>query len=145
MTAFIDPRLHPDPPARVSREPVTNGEELRELAQLCRAGRVYDVEHWIQQGRPIQALSYKTANKRTVETPLRAAVRTKHRDLALLLLCNGYRLELESTGWDSVLNEALENRSFELFELLLKWGADPKSVDLGTLFDTYKSDLFERF
>lgn len=63
----------------------------------------------------------------------------------VLLLCNGYRLDLEPRGWDSALNVALGNRAFDLLELLLKWSADPKDVDLGTLFDTYKSDLFARF
>src|SRR6266566_6832771 len=145
MTAFVDPRQHPDPPSPVSREPAAYGEELRELVRLCRAGRVYDVERWIQEGRPIQALSYKTRKKPAVETPLRAAVRTNHRDLLVLLLCNGYRLDLETWGWDSALNVAVGNRAFDLLELLLKWGADPRDVDLGTLFDTYKSDLFARF
>jgi hypothetical protein len=106
---------------------------------------VYDAERWIRAGRPLQALVYKASKKPRIETPLHAAIRTKHRDLVLLLLCNGYRLELEPTDWDSVLNVALSNRSFDLFDLLLKWGADPKNVDLSTLFDTYKTDLFERF
>ena len=145
MSAFVDPRLHPEPPARVSREPAANAKALRELVQLCLAGRVYDVERWIQEGRPIQALSYTTPKNRTVEGPLRAAVRTKHRDLVLLLLCNGYRLDLEPEDGESVIDVALANRSFDLFDLLLKWGADPQHVDLGTLFETYKSALFTRF
>src|SRR5437879_2045553 len=144
MTPFIDPRLHPDPPAPVTREPVADAEELRELVQLCQAGRVYDAERWIQEGRPIQALNYRTPKRRTIETPLHAAVRTRHGDLVLLLLCNGYRLDLEPVGWDSVLKGALESRSFELFDLLLKWGADPNTVDLGILSNTYRSALFER-
>lgn len=145
MSAFVDPRLHPEPPARVSREPAASAEALRELVQHCLAGRVYDVERWIQEGQPIQALSYWTPKNRTVETPLRGAVRTKHRDLVLLLLCNGYRLDLEPEDGESVIDVALANRSFDLFDLLLKWGADPQRVDLGTLFETYKSDLFTRF
>src|SRR6266511_3410879 len=116
MTAFVDPRLHPEPPARVSREPAAHGQELRELVQLCRAGRVYEVERWIQEGRPIQALNYRPPKGRAVDTPLRAAVRTNHRDLVLLLLCNGYRLDLEPQGWDSALNVSLGDRAFDLLE-----------------------------
>src|SRR6267378_4763393 len=114
MTDFVEPRQHPEPPVRVSREPAAHGEELRELVPLCRAGRVYEVERWIHEGRPIQAVTYKTPKKPAVETPLHAAVRTKHRDLVLLLLCNGYRLDLEPNGYDSVLNEALRTRSLDL-------------------------------
>ena len=93
MIEFVDPRTNPEPPPRVSHEPAAYGDELRELLALCVAGRVYDVERWIQDGRPIQALSYKRPQKATVVSPLRAAIRKKQRDLVLLFLCNGYRLE----------------------------------------------------
>ena len=48
MIEFVDPRSNPQPPARVSREPSAHGEALRDLIQLCLAGRVYDVERWIR-------------------------------------------------------------------------------------------------
>jgi hypothetical protein len=145
MSDFVDPRSHPEPPSHVSHEPAAHGDQLRELVRFCATGSVYEAEGWIQQGRPIQALNYKIPKRGTLESPLRAAVRTKHRDLVLLLLCNGYVLGLEPIDRGSVLDEALEARAFDVADLLLAWGADPKSVDLGTLFDTYKTDLFERF
>src|SRR5712664_1756559 len=145
MIEFVDPRSNPEPPSRVSREPAAHGDELRELVHFCASGSVYEAEHWIQQGRPIQAINYKVPKRGTLESPLRAAVRTKHRDLVLLLLCNGYDLGLEPIDRGSVLDEALEARAFDLADLLLAWGADLKTVDLETLFDTYKTELFERF
>ncbi len=145
MIEFVDPRSSPEPPSRVSREPAAHGDELRELVHFCANGCVYEAERWIQQGRPIQALNCKVPKRGTLESPLRAAVRTKHRDLVLLLLCNGYRLGLEPVDRGSILDEALEARAFDLADLLLAWGADPKTVDLETLFDTYKTELFERF
>lgn len=145
MKAFVDPRSNPEPPSRVSREPAAHGDELRELVHFCANGCVYEAERWIRRGRPIQALNYKIPKRGTLESPVRAAVRTKHRDLVLLLLYNGYLLGLEPIDRGSVLDEALEARAFDLADLLLAWGADPKSVDLGTLFDTYKTDLFQRF
>jgi hypothetical protein len=36
-------------------------------------------------------------------------------------------------------------RRFDLVQLLLLWGADPHRVELGELFGTYRSDLFEQF
>jgi len=145
MTEFVDPRTSPEPPARASREPAAHGEELRELIQLCLAGRVYDVERWIQQGMPIQALVYKRPRKPTVVSPLRTVVRRNHRDLVLLLLCNGYRLDLEVNDGDSVLDEALRVRAFDVVDLLLKWGADPTVVQTYNVIDTYKTDLIDRF
>jgi hypothetical protein len=145
MNEFVDPRTNPEPPARVSREPAGHGEELRELIHLCAAGRVYDVERWIQGGRPIQALGYKRPKKPTVVSPLLTAVRTNNLDLVLLLLCNGYRLDLEATEGDSVLDEALKTRAFDIVDLLLKWGADPTAVEASSVVDTYKTDLIDRF
>jgi hypothetical protein len=145
MPEFVDPRSNPEPPARVSRELAAHGDELRELVQLCSAGRVYDVERWIQGGRPVQAISYKRPGKTSVLSPLRTAIRKKHRDLVLLLLCNGYRLDLEAKDWNSVLDEALNIRAFDIVDLLLQWGADPTRVQTCNVIDTYKTDLIDRF
>ena len=145
MTEFVDPRSDPGPPARVCRKPAAHGEELRNLIQLCLAGRVYDVERWIQDSRPIQALSYKRPKKAAVVSPLRTAIRKKHRDLVLLLMCNGYRLDLEANERDSVLDEALTLRAFDILDLLLEWWADPSTVRAYNIIDTYKTDLIDRF
>jgi hypothetical protein len=145
VTEFVDPRSDPEPPAKVFREPAAHGEELRELVQLCLAGRVYDVERWIQEGRPIQATTYKRPRKAPVVSPLRTAIRKRHRDLLLLLLCNGYRLDLETDDWNSLLDEALKHRAYDILELLLKWGADPTKVRTYNVLDTFKTDLIDLF
>jgi len=46
---------------------------------------------------------------------------------ALLLLCNGYRTDLER---DFPLNAALERRRKDILYLLLDWGADPNGADV---------------
>lgn len=56
MVAFIDPRTNPDasltgPIARTTNDPGV----LTELHRLCRDNRFYEVERWIQAGRPLQA------------------------------------------------------------------------------------------
>lgn len=145
MTDFIDPRTNPEPPPRVSRAPADHGDELRELLELCFAGRVYEVERWIQAGRPLQALTYKVPKKPMVVSPLRAAIRRRRTDVVLLLLCNGYRLELEAEFPRSVLDEALEDGGLDVVELLLKWGADPTKVQADNVLNTFSSDLIERF
>jgi hypothetical protein len=67
---------------------------LLEFIRFCSSGRVYGAERWIQEGRAIQALAYKRPKKPAVLSPLRAAIRDHNPDLVLLLLCNGYRLDL---------------------------------------------------
>jgi hypothetical protein len=145
MAPFIDPRANPKPPAQVSREPAAHGEELLEFIRLCSSGRVYGAERWIQEGRPIQALAYNRPKKPALLSPLRAAIRDHNPDLVLLLLCNGYRLDLEENDRGTVLDEALTARTFEIMELLLKWGAEPTKVNGQNVLDTYRTDLIERF
>lgn len=142
---FVDPRSDPKPPSALTRLPARHGEELRDLVQLCTAGRIYEVERWIRDGRPIQAETYKRPRKTPVVSPLRAAIRRRHRDLVLLLLCNGYRLDLERDDWNSVLDETLKVRDYGILDLLLQWGADPIQVQTYHVLETYKSDLIDRF
>jgi hypothetical protein len=39
----------------------------------------------------------------------------------------------------------LRSRRWDLFELLLDWGGDIRSVDVYTVLETYNADLYERF
>jgi hypothetical protein len=70
------------------------------------------------------------------------AVECDSRALVLLLLCNGYDLELEQ---ESPLNFALQCRRWDMVDLLLEWGADPHIVSLEDLFGSYRRELFEGF
>lgn len=46
-----------------------HGEELADLLRLCSAGRIYDAEQWIQEGRPIQALTCRRPRKPALVSP----------------------------------------------------------------------------
>jgi hypothetical protein len=59
-----------------------------------------------------------------------------------LLLSGGYRLELERYA---PLDMALQARRWDLFDLLLEWRADLKSVDVYTILNTYNVELYDRF
>jgi len=140
---WVDPRSEPTPPAvglpdRVTDEP----DDIAALVEHCKKGRLYAVERWIQAGKPIQARYGHGDYRRRGKSPLAWAVETGQHDLALLLLCNGYRLELEPR---SLLDLVLQRRSADLLELLLAWGADPKRADPNVVLDTYQIELMERF
>jgi hypothetical protein len=140
---FIDPRTNPDasitrPIARTTNDPA----ELTELHRLCRDDRLYDIERWIQTGRPLQMSLGTAVGQRRGTSALEAAINAGNQALVLLLLCNGYDPNLEL---DSPLNLALRARRWDLLDLLLKWGADPHRVSLSDLFDSYNSELFQRF
>src|SRR2546428_5468611 len=91
MTAFIDPRDAlaygaSKLPARTTMEP----EELAELHQLCREGRLYDVERWIRVGRPVQIAQGTPVKRARVTSALEIAAQSGNHALVLLLLSNGY-------------------------------------------------------
>lgn len=117
-------------------------EVLTELHRLCREGRLYDVERWIQDGRPLQLAKGVQVKRRRTTSALEIALGREDHATVLLLLCNGYDPNLET---DSPLDLALQSRRWDLLDLLLEYGADPHRVDLEDLIGTYDSKLFERF
>ncbi len=145
MEGFVDPR---STTGRDERTPAprttTDPAELEELHLLCRQGRLYDVERWIIAQRPLQlhGASHAARTGRHRPTALEIALKQHNHALALLLLCNGYDVDLEPR---CALDQALGLRRPDLVALLLDWGADPHRVDLDALFDTYDSALFDRF
>lgn len=143
MTTFVDPRTDPDPRgARPSARRTTDPDELTELHRFCREGRLYDIERWIQIGRPIQLAEGTPVRRRRPSSALEIALEDENHALTLLLLCNGYDPNLEP---DCPLDLAMRARRWDLLDLLLAWGADPHRVSLEVLFDTYSSDLWKRF
>ena len=140
---YIDPRLDPTPSRRGPFRPATHElSELNELLEHCRQGRLYDVEAWIRLGKPLQLDPAGVPKGRRIRSALEIALKDRNHSLCQLLLCNGYRLGIEP---EPPLNLALRTRRWDLVDMLLVWGADPRSVDLTTLFDTYNRSLFERF
>jgi ankyrin repeat protein len=92
MADWIDPRTDPSPPYRGLERPLAaDGSALAGLIAACKEGRLYDIERWIADGRPIQAEPAWTRQNRRRETPLSAAMAQGSFDLVRLLLCNGYR------------------------------------------------------
>ena len=141
---FIDPRTHPEP--RAPRPPARftgDADELEGLHRSCREGRLYDVERWIQAGRPLQlAPGSPVPRRRRFRTALEIGLDRQDHSLVLLLVANGYDCSAEA---ESPLDTALRLRRRDLLDLFLDWGADPRGMSLEALCDTYDSELYERF
>jgi hypothetical protein len=70
---WVDPRNGPLPKQCDPPRPFAEGpQELLDLLQLIRGGRLYSIEEWIRAGKPIQARSYRL-EKRSVDSPLRTS------------------------------------------------------------------------
>lgn len=117
-------------------------EDLRALHEMSREGRLYDVEHWIVEGRPLQLAPEAIRKGTRPKTALQIALESGQHSLASLLLRSGYRLKLERYA---PLDIALQARRWDLFDLLLEWGADLKSAEVYTVLNTCNVELYERF
>ena len=138
---WIDPRGNLSPADSAHGRPLAGAQEdLKPLLSLCRAGRLYAVEDWIRSAKPLQGPPGQAG--RSCRTALQIAIDARFHDLALLLLCNGYQLELEPRN---PLDQALELRVWDLVDLLLRWGANPRTVTPSTVLETYQSELMQRF
>lgn len=143
MTRFVDPRKKPAPLTTKSLDRTTPYvDDLTKLHELCRYGRLYDVERWIRSDRPLQLVAGIRVGGRRRASALEIALEGGNQALVLLLLCNGYDLNAET---NCPLDFALRARRWDLFDMLLDWGADPHRVDRSDLFGTYQTPLFERF
>jgi len=140
---WVDPRTEPEPPSVSIELRVAEDEaDIAELMALCKKGRIYEVERWIREGRPLQVQLEGNGSWRRPKTPLKIAIETGQYDLALLLLCNGYNTGLEPPG---TLNLALEHRAWDFVDLMLAWGTDPNHADPYFILDTYQRTLMDRF
>ncbi len=102
---------------------------------------MYEIEGWIRAGRPIYAENYQIKKGRTLESPMRAAMRSQQESVALLLLCNGYP---PTIGGDLCQWELLEAKNRRFFNLLVRWGADLSVLDPAHVLEAGDADLMDR-
>ncbi|WP_447985465.1 ankyrin repeat domain-containing protein [Nitrospira sp. Nam74] len=124
--SFISPPL---------RQLAASPEALKELHRLCREGRLYEVERWITEGKPLQLAVGPLQKSARGKTTLEIAIETGQHSLTHLLLKYGYELARE---FRSPLDAALQARRWDLVDLLLDNGADLHSADV------YHVELYER-
>ena len=142
-STFIDPREHPGPPCRVAvQRPADDSADLAELLDLCRAGRIYAVEAWMRAGKPIWFQAGPKRPGRPPQTPLTVAIESGQFDLAVLLLVNGYPISIVD---DVFFESLLWDRKFAFFHLLSAWGASILRASPGTILDTYRAELYDRY
>jgi hypothetical protein len=75
----------------VSHRPLAHYlDDIRPLHQLCREGRLYDVERWIADGKPLQLTSESLPKGTRPKTALQIALETGQHSLATLLNRPGF-------------------------------------------------------
>src|ERR1051326_5398343 len=93
-------------------------EEAKQLKDLCRGGRLYEVEAWIRQGKPVNAPPTER------KSPLLIAVEKGFYSLVELLLRNG----TDPNANGKILPAAVMRGDIDITRLLFDNGIDPCSV-----------------
>lgn len=116
--------------------------EIEPLCTLCSQGRLYEVERWISQGKPVQCVRPTDRDFQKRKTPLQWSVEKGFYSLAELLLFNGYN---PNGDFYECVSPAVRSKNHSMVDLLLKFGADPSAVDFEEVLLTYDRDMMASF
>jgi hypothetical protein len=109
------------------------------LVGLCRAGRLYEIEKWIAEGKPLD-ISEATRRGRQ-RSLLEIAVETGFHSLIELIA----KHETNQSAKAAALADAVSSRRLDLVEVLLANGTDIKSVPLADVLLTWEPRLIRFF
>ncbi|MBI5692985.1 MAG: hypothetical protein HZC55_23150 [Verrucomicrobia bacterium] len=112
------------------------------LLALCLSGKLYEVERWIADGRPLQFPPPSDRKLQRRSTALQIAVERRFHSLAALLLANGYD---PNGDYYECLTPAVQAKDREMVDLLLRFGADPQCLDFCAVLETCDRALMDRF
>lgn len=116
--------------------------EVEPLLDLCARGKLYEVEEWISQSKPIQHPPPTDRKLLRRKTALQHAVEKGFHSLAALLLANGYD---PNGDYYECLSPAVRSKDRDMIDLLLRFGADPNAVDFCEVLETCDRPLMDRF
>ena len=121
---------------RVEAKPETLAEEnAKLLLGLCRAGRLYEIEQWIDTGRSLRT----PGNLK--KSPLDVAVEQGFHSLVELLA----RSECEASIKNHALGLAVAKKRLDLIQVLISLGADIKAVSLADVLLTWDPAVIRFF
>src|SRR5579863_3478160 len=109
------------------------------LIGLCRAGRLYEIEKWIADGKSLDISEAIKRGRR--KSLLEIAVETGFHSLVELIA----KHETNQSAKDAALADAASSRRLDLVELLVANGADIKAVRLADVLLTWEPKLISFF
>jgi hypothetical protein len=116
-------------------------DEIKPLVDLCKAGKLFEVQEWIAAGKPVNPPPRPEKGRRS-KIPLQIAIESGFHSLVEVLAKGGAALK---ENHYSALEHALSNRRFDLVKLLVENGADIHSVQMTGVFDTWDRKIMEYF
>lgn len=100
-------------------------DDLKELCALCRAGKLFAVQEWIRERRPSRMPPGNFAT-----SPIRIAIERGFHSLVEVLLQENV---VDQEEKNDALIRAVDSRNIDLVELLVRYGANPSTVDFETV------------
>ena len=116
-------------------------DEIKPLIELCKNGRLFDVQAWIKASHPINSPPPPEKGARK-KSPLQVAIDCGFHSLAQVLLEAGAEFQDERYN---ALEHALSERRLDIIKLLVKHGADIHSLDMAYVFDAWDPKIIEYF
>lgn len=117
-------------------------EAIAPLIGMCKAGQLFDVQQWIADGKPVNPPPPPEKGNRR-QSPLDIAIDRGFHSLIQVLLEAG--AIQEGHRYSCPMSKALEARRFDIVQLLVDHGFDPKSVDMLDVFSTWDKQIMEYF
>jgi hypothetical protein len=115
--------------------PTTTSEDAKELLELCRIGRLYDIENWIAEGK---TLEIPPAERKSV---LQVAVVTGFHSLIELIA----RHENSQQSKNAALSDAVSLRRLDFVQFLVENGADIISIPLADALLSWEPKIIRYF
>ena len=117
-------------------------DEIKPLIDMCRAGKLFAVQEWIAEGKRVNPPPFPRRSNHA-RAPLDIAVESGFHSLAEVLLKGGAAIDLD--GWNGTMARALRARRFDIIQLLVEHGYDPKQIDMKDVFNTWDPAMMEYF
>ena len=117
-------------------------DDIKPLVELCKAGKLFDVQRWIEAGKPVNPPVVPPARQRAMH-PLGVALDHGFHSLVEVLLRGG--AIPQSDEWGCPMNRALQMRRLDMIQLLVEFGYDASTVDMEEVFATWDPVIMEYF
>ena len=116
-------------------------EELVELVELCRAGKLFDVQKWVAQGKSVTPAG-PAKGKGATRNPLRIAMEKGFHSMVQVLLEAGAPWR---AGNYKALDDAVEMRRPDLATLLIQHGAQVADISMAYVLEMWHPEMVELF
>lgn len=125
-----------------SRRLAKSHTEIEPLVELCKRGKLFEVQTWIAENKPVNPPVPRNGRDRKF-TPLKYAIDRGFHSLVKVLLEGGASIGSEY-GY-SPISLPLTNRRLDIVQLLVEYGFPASRIDMDEVFESWDPEIMEYF